>query len=194
MSLIIKNLHKKFGRKLIFDGLSLEFSNVGAYALIGESGVGKTTLLRIIAGLERDFSGEVTGGGIKSCSIAFQEYRLFDNLCALDNLIFANHDKRTPENTREAEDILSSLGFSEDDMRLFPSELSGGMKQRVSVARSLLRPSEILLLDEPTKELDPENSQRLLSLIRAEAERRCVLIVTHRAEDIDILGAKRIVI
>ncbi len=190
MSLSIKNLTKHFGSKCIFDGLSLEFDGRGAYAILGESGIGKTTLLRIICGIEKNFSGEVIGGGVKNTSVVFQEYRLFPRLSAVDNVIFANHDKKTSENQKEAENMLFALGFSADDVTLYPSELSGGMKQRVSIARALLRKAPILLLDEPTKELDPENAARLLSLIKKEAETRTVIIITHKTEDAELLGAK----
>ena len=85
MSLIIKNLKKNFGRKIIFDNFSYSFNDTGIYALTGESGIGKTTLLRIIACLDKDFSGSIEAP--KKVSVAFQEHRLFPNLSALDNLI-----------------------------------------------------------------------------------------------------------
>ncbi len=192
MSLVINNLTKSFGEKIIFKNLSLDFDEKGSYAIFGESGIGKTTLLRIIAGLDKDYDGKVIGGGVSQTSVVFQEYRLFPRLCAVDNVVFANYDKKTPENTKEAENMLISLGFSSADMKLYPSELSGGMKQRVSIARALLRQTPILLLDEPTKELDSENAGKLLLLIKKEAERRTVIIITHKPEDAEFLHAKTI--
>ena len=165
MGLSIKNLSKRFDNKSIFSDFSYEFDDSGVYAILGESGVGKTTLLRIIAGLDTDFEGEVNGGGNKSTSFAFQEYRLFPELSAFDNIVFASFDKITDERILNAKAMLKSLGFTEEDMSLFPSELSGGMKQRVSIARALLRASPILLLDEPTKELDSDNAEAVLALI-----------------------------
>ncbi len=192
MAIKIRNLSKSFGKKRIFDKFSLDLPDTGAFALVGESGIGKTTLLRMISGLDKDFSGEISGGGIKNSAVVFQEYRLFPNLSALDNIIFANHDKKTEENENEAEKMLTSLGFSLEDTRLFPSELSGGMKQRVSIARALLRKSPILILDEPTKELDSENAEKMLTLVKKEAESRLVIIVTHTAEDVAFLEAEKI--
>jgi len=192
MSLEIRNLSKKYGDKTLFSSFNLSLPDKGVFALFGESGIGKTTLLRIISGLDTDFSGVVTGGGLNNSSLAFQEYRLFPWLCALDNLIFAVADKRDASVTEKARGILSSLGFTEADMSKRPSELSGGMKQRVSIGRALMKDSPLLLLDEPTKELDEDNITLVLNLIRKEASKRLVIIVTHRKSDIDTLGAELI--
>lgn len=188
--LTVKNLSKSFGKKPIFKDLSLEFPDRGVFALCGESGVGKTTLLRMICGLDKDFSGDIIGGGIKNCSVAFQEYRLFPELSALDNLIFANYDKKSEKNAREALDILRSLGFSDADTTLLPRELSGGMKQRASLARAFLRKAPLLLLDEPTKELDEENSRKVLEIIKNEAAHRLVIVITHNRGDAEFLNAQ----
>ena len=77
--LILNNVSKAFGDKVLFENLSLEF-NTGLYLIRGNSGIGKTTLLRIIAGLDTDYDGEVIGGGLKNVSFSFQEYRLFPTL------------------------------------------------------------------------------------------------------------------
>lgn len=192
--LTIKNLSKSFDKKQIFKDLSLDLPDSGAYVIFGDSGAGKTTLLRMICGLDTSFSGEITGGGIKNCSIAFQEYRLFPGLTALDNLIFANNEKRNAENAHEALKMLLSLGFTESDATLYPDELSGGMKQRVSLARAVLRKSPVLLLDEPTKELDEENAVRALRIIKEESKSRLVILVTHNKRDAELLDAKIITI
>lgn len=192
MKLKISNLTKSFDKKVIFDNFSAEFEEIGIYSLTGESGAGKTTLLRMISGLDTDFEGEISGSGIKNCSIAFQEYRLFPTISALDNVVLANYDKKTTENELEAKNMLLSLGFSEEDISLYPTELSGGMKQRVSLARAFLRKAPILLLDEPTKELDEENAKRALDLIKSEGKERLVIVVTHNPEDVMYLEANEI--
>ena len=192
MKLKISNLTKSFDKKVIFDNFSAEFEEIGIYSLTSESGAGKTTLLRMISGLDLDFDGEISGGGAKNCSIAFQEYRLFPTISALDNVVLANYDKKNEENELEAKNMLISLGFSEEDTSLYPTELSGGMKQRVSLARAFLRKAPILLLDEPTKELDEENAKRALDLIKSEGKERLVIAVTHNPEDVMYLGAKEI--
>lgn len=188
MSLIIKNLTKMFDDKTIIDNLSYEFPDHGVVAITGESGIGKTTLLRIISGLEKSYDGEVLGGGFSNVSFAFQEYRLFSNLSALDNVIFAISDTKNEAVVKKSKDMLFSLGLKESDFDLFPGELSGGMKQRVSLARAFLKDAPTLLLDEPTKELDKENISLLTVIIQKISMYRLVIIVTHNLEDIECLS------
>ena len=190
MSLKIKGLYKRFGKKTIFDGFSYEFPETGIFVLRGNSGIGKTTLLRIIAGLDKDFSGEIVGGGIESVSFAFQEYRLFPELTAVDNVLIAS--KNATDDLKLAEDLLLSLDFKESELRLYPSELSGGMKQRVSLCRAFLKKSPILLLDEPTKELDRELCEAINKMIRDVSKERLVIMVTHNDDDARALGANEI--
>jgi NitT/TauT family transport system ATP-binding protein len=189
MSLSIKSLSKKFGEKIIFQDFSYDFKDKRVYALTGESGIGKTTLLRMIAGLDTDYDGIILNGGKRNTSFLFQEYRLFPEISVLDNVIYANHDKKTPENEKEAKNILFKLGFNESDVYLFPREISGGMKQRAALARAFLRATPLLLLDEPTKELDYENSKIVLSLIKEEARKRLVIMVTHRVDEVKEIDA-----
>ena len=191
MSLKIKNLTKSFGKKVIFSDFSYDFGDKGVYVLRGDSGIGKTTLLRMIAGLDKNFSGEIVGGGIGNVSFAFQEYRLFPELSALDNVMIASVDNSDADRL-EAVSLLSKLGFSTEDTSLFPSELSGGMKQRVSLARALLKKAPVLLLDEPTKELDPALCERVCEMIRKCAEERTVLLVTHKDSDAELLRGEQI--
>lgn len=192
MALEIKNLSKSFGEKRILENFSQIFEEKGIYSLTGESGAGKTTLLRLISGLDTDYSGEIVGGGFKNVSFAFQEYRLFPELSALDNVIFANNDKKSEAVINEAKEMLLRLGIDEKDMSLLPSELSGGMKQRVSLARAFLRRTPILLLDEPTKELDNQNAALVLEEIKKQGQERLVILVSHNLDDVDALSAVKI--
>ncbi len=192
MNLSIKNLSKSFNDKKIFDNFSYEFKEKGIYAISGESGVGKTTLLRIISGLDVDYSGAIVGGGFKNVSVAFQEYRLFPTLTAIENVTVTTDT--TDSASSDAEALLSRLGFSCEELKKIPSELSGGMKQRVSLARAFLKKTPILLLDEPTKELDASLRDTVYSIILEESERRLVIIVTHHGEDIEKLNAVKILL
>lgn len=192
MNLRVKNLTKRFEDKLLFENLSLDFDSKGLYLITGESGIGKTTLLRILAGLDKEYEGEVTTG-VGYVSFAFQEYRLFPGLTALENLIFAISDRKDEAVINKSKQMLSSLGFTDGDMSLYPGELSGGMKQRVSLARAFIFDVPVLLLDEPTKELDPENADRVRAVILKEAERRLVIMVSHMDGDF-LPSAKRIVL
>lgn len=190
MSLVIKNLKKSFGEKVILGDFSYSFDERGIYALTGESGIGKTTLLRMIAGLDRDFEGEILSN--KGISLAFQEDRLFPVLTALENVVFAISDTKSEAVIADAKNMLMSLGISEKDFNLLPSELSGGMKQRVSLARAFLKDAPILLLDEPTGELDEDNAALVREIIKSEGERRLVILVTHSKKEIADLSATEI--
>lgn len=170
---------KTFGRKIVLKNFQYDFQGVGLYILQGPSGCGKTTLLRLVSGLDKDFVGNIEGGGFSNCSVHFQEYRLFDELTALENITEVSFRDSSAENLARARDLLFRLGFSEDEMKLYPKELSGGMKQRISFARAILRNSNVLLLDEPTKELDPSLVKDMCAIIREEAKIRTVILITH---------------
>ncbi len=174
MILKLDNLSKRFDGVDIFTSFSYSFQNRGVYVISGESGIGKTTLLRIIAGLDKEYDGFITGGGVENVSFMFQEYRLFPTLNAVKNASLVSAD-----NLNVASKLLIRLGFKENDLNKRPRELSGGMKQRVSFVRALLKNAPILLLDEPTKELDEETASIMLEIIGEEAKKRLVIMVTH---------------
>ena len=183
MALKIINVTKSFEDKVIFKSFSYEFKEKGLYILSGRSGVGKTTLLRMISGLDKDYEGDIVGAGIENTSVAFQEYRLFPMLSAIDKAVIPSSSTRDAAIVKKAKDFLNYLGFSDSDLRLKPHELSGGMKQRVSLVRALVRKAPILLLDEPTKELDGELKEKVRDLIHKESISRLVILVTHDREE-----------
>ena len=191
MPLELKKVSKKFDDKLLFQDFSYSFKDRGLYAIKGESGVGKTTLLRMIAGLDKDYLGTINGGGIGQVGFAFQEYRLFPQLTALQNLSFVFSETK---DEAECKNILHSLGLSNEDLSLYPSELSGGMKQRVSLARAFISDYTILLLDEPTKELDEKNANLVREKIKELSKEKLIIIVSHNDEDINNLSATEIFI
>lgn len=188
----IKNLTKKFDDKILFENLSYSFPDTGLYLISGESGIGKTTLLRIIAGLDSDFDGSITGGGIGRASVCFQEYRLFPSLNAIDNIIFAISDRKDEAVLLKVKNMLFKMSFDERDFSLKPSELSGGMKQRISLARAFLFDAPILLLDEPTKELDVANCEIIRQIISEQSKKRLVILVSHSEDDLNLPGAVHI--
>lgn len=189
MSLVLSDVTKNFDEKVIFDNFSYSFNDRGIYAIVGDSGIGKTTLLRMIGGLDNRYKGRIEDGGAKNVSYAFQEYRLFPNLTAIENVTVALGNKNTEEMLISSKEMLSFLGFSDRDMSLYPHELSGGMKQRVSLARAFLKKSKIILLDEPTKELDDKLREKIYELIIKESKNKLVIIVSHLSDDIKKLNA-----
>ena len=190
MSITINNLTKNFGRKVLFKNFSLEFDDNGTYAIMGESGTGKTTLLRMLAGLDKIYEGDIVFNSSSKVSMVFQEHRLFPNLNALDNVLVAAFDEYSSEDLEATKSFLKRLRFNDNDMLLYPDELSGGMKQRISLARGILRESDVILLDEPTKELDMELRETLYDIINEIARTKLVVISTHSNLDVTSTNAK----
>lgn len=176
MPLIIKNLTKSFGDKKVFENFSYTFSEKGLFVLVGNSGRGKTTLLRMIAGLDKDFRGEITK---QKAAYAFQEYRLFPSLNALENITKILWKKPKKNEIENAKKLLESFNFTQADTLLFPNELSGGMKQRVALCRAFLSNQGVLLLDEPFKELDADLRAKLCDLIEKESKKRLIIMTAH---------------
>lgn len=182
------NAKKSFDSKTVINNLTYEFPDKGVYHITGSSGSGKTTLLRIIAGLEKLDTGTVTL--VESLSFAFQEYRLFPWLNALDNVLVATRKAHSEADVNNAKALLKRLGFTEEELSLLPKEMSGGMKQRVSLARAFITNSDVLLLDEPTKELDARLVNVVYEIITEMACDRLIILTTHQPppEDFKIDG------
>ena len=183
----IKSVKKSLGNQTVLQNFSLDFPSTGCVVLMGRSGCGKTTLLRILAGLDAPDEGILEGFDRGKVAMAFQEYRLFQTIDALENAKLAS--PLAKEDAREAAvRMLTRLGFTEADMKKKPSELSGGMRQRISVARAFLSERPVILLDEPTKELDLQFREALTELFREQSETKLLIIVTHLEEDAKMLG------
>lgn len=176
-AIICRSVSKSYGEKQVLSNFSFSMEYGGVYRIIGASGCGKTTLLRLICGLETPDDGIITGAKLEDISYLFQEDRLFPWLSAVKNVEIASKDK----NRRAlAEKLLSELGLDkEKDFHLLPSELSGGMSRRVAIARALIKNSEILILDEALRGLDDENRARCAEVIGRYSKGKTVIFVTH---------------
>ena len=182
----IEGLTKSFGGKKIIDGLSYSFEDGRVYILSGASGSGKTTLLSILAGIDRDYEGTVRTG---STSFAFQGGNLLPWLDCAANTMLASPKKPRAE----TEELLSELGI--DDPGMYPSELSGGMKIRVGLARALFRDADLYLLDEPFAGLDSASISLVSDVIKRRTAGRTVIAVVHDSVDIEgIFEGTRLVI
>lgn len=170
----IDNLTKSFGEKIVLDGFSANFPSGSRTLITGQSGKGKTTLLRIIAGLETPDSGKVLLPRNAVVAMMFQEPRLFPWMSVIDN-VSSVLDKA---DTDRIAVILCELGL-ENEGKAMPSELSGGMQRRVSLARTLLYPADVYLLDEPFAGLDPDMAQRAANVMFKYTKDKTVIIVSH---------------
>ncbi|MDO4867974.1 MAG: ATP-binding cassette domain-containing protein [Clostridia bacterium] len=186
MDLILRNVTKAYGEHVVLDRFSHTFPGGGITAITGRSGRGKTTLLRLIAGLEPADAGEILGVPEGGISMVFQEDRLPASLTAPACLRCVL--PRTPERDANIEGALRALGLG-DALDQPVREFSGGMRRRVALARALLYPSPLVLLDEPFKGLDGETRRAAVDFARPLLVGRTVLLVTHDGADADAFGA-----
>ena len=188
----LKNISKQFGQKKIFDHFNLTIEDGKILSLVGPSGGGKTTLLRMLAGLEKIDSGEIIYNGevvpidhletLNLLGFVFQDFQLFPHLSVLDNLILS--PVKTMGMTKEAAKekalgLLKRLGLG-GHAYAYPYSLSGGQKQRVALARAMMIDPQIIGYDEPTSALDPELRQEVEKLILQNREAGMTqIVVTH---------------
>lgn len=183
----IRNITKKFGSKTVLSDFTLSIPEKGILFLTGPSGCGKTTLLRIIAKLEKPDSGNVEYSHIKKTAYVFQEARLLPHADATENVALPNGN--TADTKTRAKELLTRLGLG-NDLHTYPNEMSGGMKQRVSIARAFAFDSDMMLMDEPFTALDEKNRQIVYELIKEYAKDRPCVIVTHNKSDADVFSSK----
>jgi ABC-type Fe3+/spermidine/putrescine transport system ATPase subunit len=194
-ALTLRNLSKRFGDYLAVDDVSLTIAPGELVALIGASGSGKTTTLRIVAGYEAADSGSIFLGDIditrlppqkRGFGMVFQHYALFPQMPVVENVAFGLEARGVgkEERLRKAREILASVGLEGRADRAVQN-LSGGEQQRVALARALVIEPKALLLDEPLSNLDPTLRQTTREDLRAQLHRAGVpaLFVTHDQED-----------
>lgn len=180
----IKNVNKTYNNLTALHNVSLDIKQGEFIALVGMSGGGKSTLLRLIAGLEQPTNGSVQINSTDTKSlirVMFQEDRLLPWMSVLDNLSFGSKDKNTKAHAKELLDLVE-LGDYADH---FPNQLSGGQKQRVALARALMSHPKILLLDEPLGALDALTRRKMQDLILdiCQKQNLTTILVTHDVEE-----------
>jgi NitT/TauT family transport system ATP-binding protein len=190
MSLQIKNLNKCFGPLKVYENFDLEIEKNKITVILGPSGCGKTTLLKMLSGIVDVDSGQIEGIEDNSISYLFQEERLLPWMTLAENIEFVlkSHmdEVAVKERVNQYLSLVKLVGFE----NYYPHEVSGGMKQRVAIARAFAYPSDILLMDEPFKGLDPKLKQEMTNVfIRLWSEdRRTVVYITHDVDEALMLG------
>lgn len=168
MDIIINNLCKKYGDKQIFDHYSATIKEGIITSVMAPSGVGKTTLLRIMTGLEKADEGNLQGLEDKQISMVFQEDRLCDNLNAISNVrLVCSKDISVKQICEELEKV-GLKGSEKQPVR----ELSGGMKRRTALVRALMAAHNLLILDEPFKGLDEANKKMVMDYTKEKSQER----------------------
>lgn len=203
--ILVEELEKRFGDTVVLSSVNMRVERGEVAVIIGGSGAGKTTLLRVLIGLERPTSGKVVVGGVniaglperklnearRKFGMVFQYSALLDSMNVFDNVAFPlrEHTKLKSKEIREKVlEKLKVLGLEGTHER-FPSQLSGGMRKRVGLARALMLEPEVLMYDEPTSGLDPITSRMVDDLILETRERFGVtsVVISH-----DMAGALQI--
>ena len=203
------NVVKRFGKRTILDGISMQVQLGEIVCFIGPSGTGKSTLLRCVNGLEDIQGGELRFEGKpvlahergaitevrRRIGMIFQHFNLYPHLTALQNVVLASvvvhkQDRKTVEARAKA--LFERVRLSHR-MNAYPAQMSGGEQQRVAIARALCAEPHILLFDEPTSALDPETVGEVLGVMRDLArEGRTMLVVTHEIRFAADVGTRMI--
>lgn len=182
----LKNVSKAYDNKKIIDSLTCSFEHGKTYVLTGKSGIGKTTLLRVMSGLEK-YSGSITGLKNMRKTFLFPEDRLLENLTASENIRFVY-----PEFKDEKEWFSRFLLDGCESMEI--GEMSTGMKRRLSLMRAFAYSGDVFFLDEPTNGLDAQTAQTILKTMKEMLKGKTAFIISHSERDAAYLADSKIVL
>lgn len=181
----LKNIYKSFGQKIVLENMTLNMTDIGITCLLGASGCGKSTVLRIAAGLLKPDSGEVKIPS-GACGVVFQDARLLPWLTVFENLKLGLPSSARKSAKASVGHVLTDVALNASEVsNMYPRQLSGGMAQRIGIARALLRGSSFLMLDEPFAALDAITRADLQKMLKSLVfeHKISALFVTHDMEE-----------
>ena len=191
MLIDIKDLSFKYGEKEVLKHLNLRVRKGERLCIKAPSGFGKTTLLRIICGLEKPTDGSIETAPDTKISVAFQEDRLLPWLSVKKNIMFVLSKYSKEDAEAIARKFLAAVDL-EDAADAMPASLSGGMARRAALARALAADWDLLLLDEPFSGIDYSKKEQIAAFMREQFDSRTVILVSHDPEDARLLSAETI--
>ncbi len=186
--IVLENICKKYGDLVVLNNFNIAFKKNEISCIMGQSGIGKTTLLRLIMGLEKQDSGSIKGVENAKFSAVFQEDRLCENLDVYANLMLAHLYKNDGAALLKTklDEGLEQLGLGGIGGKKV-LELSGGMKRRIAILRALFANYDVLLLDEPFKGLDDDTKQKTIEYLQREVKNKTVIYITHDKSEFEHL-------
>ena len=180
----VENISKSYGKHKVLSNFSYCFRENTVTCIMGKSGCGKTTLLRMLMGLETIDSGSVKGLEQKRTSVVFQEDRLCEKFTVLENVMLVCKEK---DRKNQAVALLDRFGLGGCENKEV-MELSGGMKRRVAIARALMIPFDVLFLDEAWKGLDAKTKKHAIRVVKDYCKEKTVISVTHDEKEVEMMG------
>ena len=181
--IILEQVSFSYDDKQVLQDLDMAFAAGQVSVLMGRSGVGKTTIFRLLTGLIKPDRGRICGIPEEGAGVLFQEDRLFPYLTVLDNLKLC-----VPERSEaELRSMLEELGLGQETDQM-PGELSGGMRRRVALVRAAAAKRELYLLDEPFNGLDEATKEKTALWLKEKLAGKTAIVISHQAEDAEMLG------
>lgn len=184
--IIFKDISKSYGNKIVLKNFNIDIREGQTTFVLGKSGSGKTTFSKIVLGLEKIDAGEISGLDGKKISVVFQEDRLMENMTIGSNF------KMTVDshiNRKQIVEKMKKIGLFQP-LETKISELSGGMKRRISILRAFLIEFDLIVMDEPFRGLDEETKEKVMNFVIQNIKGKTAIIITHNKDEVEYFAEK----